>query len=184
MLRLKLNHDFERVHWDFGQFAVVNLNHRYMLVPYIGVIYASFSSPALPTPPPTLSIHIYINRVLFSGLPHSLRYNISNVSCQYIILSNMKEKCLLNVCRQYAADIIGLAERFQIFISQWNLSNLPVYRFPYFVRTPPDSIQRCHFTSIGNRIVEIRRSLDRIISTMAFSLSVSWHPFNEQPPGN
>ena len=30
----------------------------------------------------------------------------------------------------------------------------------------PDSIQRCHLTSIGNHIVEIRLSLDRLISTM------------------
>ena len=39
----------------------------------------------------------------------------------------------------------------------------------------PDSIQRCHLTSIGNPIVEIRRSYDRLISTMGFPLLVRWH---------
>ena len=31
-----------------------------------------------------------------------------------------------------------------------------------------DSIKRCHLASIGNPIVEIRRSYDRLISTMGF----------------
>ena len=38
-----------------------------------------------------------------------------------------------------------------------------------------DSIYRYHFTSIGNLIVEIRRSYDRLISTMGFPILVRWH---------
>ena len=36
----------------------------------------------------------------------------------------------------------------------------------------PDSIWRCHLTSIGNPIVEIRRSYDRLISTTVFPIPV------------
>ena len=38
-----------------------------------------------------------------------------------------------------------------------------------------DSIYRCHLTSIGNLIVEIRRSCDRLISTMGFPMLVRRH---------
>ena len=43
----------------------------------------------------------------------------------------------------------------------------------------PDSIYRCHLTSIGNPIVEIRRSYDRLISTMGFLIPVRWHLYIE-----
>ena len=63
-----------------------------------------------------------------------------------------------------------------------------------------DSIQRCHLTSIGNPIVEIRRiwichltiignpimkirrSDDRLISTMGFPILVRWHLYIETGP--
>ena len=41
----------------------------------------------------------------------------------------------------------------------------------------PDAIKICHLTSIGNTIVEIRRSYDRLISTMGFPIPVRWHIF-------
>ena len=44
------------------------------------------------------------------------------------------------------------------------------------------SIQRCHLTSIGNLIVEIRRSYDRLISTMGFPILVRWHLYIESEP--
>ena len=40
-----------------------------------------------------------------------------------------------------------------------------------------DSIKRCHLTCIGNHIVEIRRSYDRLISTIGFPILVRWHIF-------
>ena len=43
----------------------------------------------------------------------------------------------------------------------------------------PDSIRICHLTSIGNPIVEIRRSYDRLISTMGFPIPVIWHLYIE-----
>ena len=46
----------------------------------------------------------------------------------------------------------------------------------------PDSIQRCHLTSIGNPIVEIRRSYDRLISTMGFPILVRWYLYIESGP--
>ena len=45
-----------------------------------------------------------------------------------------------------------------------------------------DSIKRCHLTSIGNPIVEIRRSYDRLISTMGFPILVRWHLYIESGP--
>ena len=45
-----------------------------------------------------------------------------------------------------------------------------------------ESIQRCHLTSIGNAIVEIRRSYDRLISTMRFPILVRWHLYIESWP--
>ena len=46
----------------------------------------------------------------------------------------------------------------------------------------PDSIQRCHLTSIGNPILEIRRSYDRLISTMGFLILVRRHLNIESAP--
>ena len=46
----------------------------------------------------------------------------------------------------------------------------------------PDSIKRCHLTSIGNPIVEIRRSYDRLISTMGFHIPVRRHLYIESGP--
>ena len=39
-----------------------------------------------------------------------------------------------------------------------------------------------HLTSIGNPIVEIRRSYDRLISTMRFPILVRWHLYIEAGP--
>ena len=46
----------------------------------------------------------------------------------------------------------------------------------------PDSIKRCYLTSIGNPIVEIRRSYDRLISTMGFPILARWHLYIEPGP--
>ena len=46
----------------------------------------------------------------------------------------------------------------------------------------PDSIQRCHLISIGNPIVEIRRSCDRLICTMGFPIPVRRHLYIESGP--
>ena len=46
----------------------------------------------------------------------------------------------------------------------------------------PDSIKICHLTSIGNPIVEIRRSKDRLISTMGFPILVRCHLYIESGP--
>ena len=45
-----------------------------------------------------------------------------------------------------------------------------------------DSILRCHLTSIGNPIVEIRRPYDHLISTMGFPILVRWHLYIESGP--
>ena len=45
-----------------------------------------------------------------------------------------------------------------------------------------ESIWRCHVTSIGNPIVEMRRSYDGLISTMGFPILVRWHLYIESGP--
>ena len=45
-----------------------------------------------------------------------------------------------------------------------------------------ESIKRCHLTSIGNPIVEIRRSYDRLISTMGFPMLIRCHLHIESGP--
>ena len=46
----------------------------------------------------------------------------------------------------------------------------------------PDSIKRCHLTSIGNPIVEIRQYYDRLISTMGFPIPRRRHLYIELGP--
>ena len=43
-------------------------------------------------------------------------------------------------------------------------------------------IKRYHLTSIGNPIVEIRRSYDRLISTLGFPILLRWHLYIESGP--
>ena len=45
-----------------------------------------------------------------------------------------------------------------------------------------EPILRCHLTSIGNPIVEIRRSYDRLLSTMGFPILVRRHLYIESGP--
>ena len=46
----------------------------------------------------------------------------------------------------------------------------------------PDSILRSHLTNIGDPMVEIRRSYDRLISTMGFPIPVRQHLYIESGP--
>ena len=46
----------------------------------------------------------------------------------------------------------------------------------------PNSIKRCHLTSIGNPIVEIRRSYNHLISTMGLPIWVRQHLYIESGP--
>ena len=59
----------------------------------------------------------------------------------------------------------------------WNKTYIS-YRKPL----GPDSISRWHLTSIVNSIVEIRRSYDRVISTMGFPMLVRWHIYIKSGP--
>ena len=52
----------------------------------------------------------------------------------------------------------------------------------YLWRMGDDSIKIYHLTSIGNPIVEIRRSYDRLVSTMGFPIPVRWHLYIESGP--
>ena len=53
------------------------------------------------------------------------------------------------------------------------------YDMPLLQHQGPDAIQRCHLTSIGNPIVEIRRSYDCLISTIEFPILVRQHLYIE-----
>ena len=71
------------------------------------------------------------------------------------------------------------------------IENTHMHIFPYHIHIycklcwchkGPDSIQRWHLASIGNPIVEIRRSYDPLISTMGFPILVRWHLYIESGP--
>ena len=62
----------------------------------------------------------------------------------------------------------------------WSVIHWPYLDAPNVLG--PDSIKRCHLTSIGNPIVEIRRSYDRLISTMEFPIPVRRHLYIESGP--
>ena len=51
-----------------------------------------------------------------------------------------------------------------------------------FLVLGPGSIWTCHLTSIGNPIVEIRRSDDRLISTMGFPILLRRHLYIDSEP--
>ena len=52
----------------------------------------------------------------------------------------------------------------------------------FFMGQGTDSIKRCHLTSIGNPIVEIRRSNEHLISTMGCPILVRRHLYIEWRP--
>ena len=66
-----------------------------------------------------------------------------------------------------AADVLAPSAAI-IMLDEWDLG--------------PDSILRCRLTGIGNPIVEIRRSYDRLISTMGFPIPVRRHLYIELGP--
>ena len=91
----------------------------------------------------------------------------------YTVLSNM---CYFNCDLNYVWNALTtfIAPRLILLANSQSL-----YLGP---RLGPDSIKRCHLTSIGNPIVEIRRSYDRLISTMGFPILVRWHLYIESGP--
>ena len=59
---------------------------------------------------------------------------------------------------------------------------LPMVQNFFFIHLGPDCIYKCHLTSIGNPIVEIRRSYDCLISTMVFPVLIRLHLYIESGP--
>ena len=85
--------------------------------------------------------------------------------------------------------VTGLCEGNSPVISEFpaqralNVENVSIWwRYHGNRALGPDSIKRCHLTSIGNPIVEIRRSYDRLISTMGFPIPVRRHLYIESGP--
>ena len=66
--------------------------------------------------------------------------------------------CAMSICMKYILD-----NTFQ----------------PLWAQIQYNLIQRCHLTSIGNPIVKIRQSYDRLISTMEFPILVRRHLYIE-----
>ena len=67
-------------------------------------------------------------------------------------------------------------------IARWRQSWLHGFQYTSSHGLRAGSIWRRHLTSIGNPIVEIRRSDDRLISTMGFPLLVRSHLYTESGP--
>ena len=89
-------------------------------------------------------------------------------------------KCALkpgSICRYLAS--VGISRPFYFH----NGNSHPEWRSRYSDGAlGPDSIKWWHLTSIGNPIVEIRRSYDRLISTMGFAILVRRHLYIESGP--
>ena len=81
-------------------------------------------------------------------------------------------------------------EQLLLFWPWWEFSNW-LFSISILMESPSlqkkralgaDSIKRCHLTSIGNPIVEIRRSYDRLISTIGFPILVRCNLYIESVP--
>ena len=66
-------------------------------------------------------------------------------------------------------------------VSPWDTSSALLMK-SWFCILGSDSIKIWNLTSIGNTIVEIRRSYNRLISTMGFPILVRWHLYIESGP--
>ena len=84
----------------------------------------------------------------------------------------------LNAIRNLSALFILMASR---VLQHQSISSHNI-EYPSMCFLGADSIKRCHLASIGNPIVEIRRSYDRLISTMGFPILVRWHLYIESGP--
>ena len=94
---------------------------------------------------------------------------LDNMAGTGVVISTMASRwysplCMAHCCSRYSSVIIYVSlARFSVIQGA-------------------DSIKRCHVTSIGNPIVEIRRSYDRLISTMGFPILVRWYIDIESGP--
>ena len=93
---------------------------------------------------------------------------------------NMKSLCLmyLNTLPMYCNGTCILA-----VIEEVTVTRPPV--LSYYISLEhlgADSIKIYRLTSIGNLIVEIRRSYDRLISTIGFPILIRWHLYIESGP--
>ena len=62
------------------------------------------------------------------------------------------------------------------------ICNVTMPAWDYYMYPGPWFNIRCHLTSIGNPIMEIRRSYDRLISTMGFPILVRYKLYIESGP--
>ena len=102
----------------------------------------------------------------------------------FIGLVHMKQK-LYNFCAFFRKDS-------QKRIHEWEFQHDMLIWFGplsivyisecWYITLGADSIKRCLLTSIWNPIVEIRRSYDRLISTMGFPIQVRLHLYIESGP--
>ena len=85
-------------------------------------------------------------------------------------------------CKWYNDECVDIVKSLLLYPSQrsWVGSLCPSACLS--VDQGPDSILLCRLTSIGNSIVEIRRSYDRLISTMGFPILVRKHLYIESGP--
>ena len=83
------------------------------------------------------------------------------------------------------AEYVSIGWRHNVSVSLLPTDSSPHWNVaPWCIVLGPNSIQRWHPTSIGNPIVEIRRSYDRLISTMGFPILIRRHLYIESGPCN
>ena len=154
-----------------NRLSLFQIQSHYSIVPlfiqpwqtHIYWVISACSHIAIPTTKTKHRLYewsIYFEWIL-SDYVKSLRYRlISEASRCLLHYSSYKTECKINMENHC---------RLVLFITS-------------FENLGPDSINRSHLTSIRNPIVEIRRSYDRLISTMGFPLPVRWHLYIESGP--
>ena len=109
----------------------------------------------------------------YQTLVDKLQWKMFNVKCHLIIGDNET-----NPWFNHKDVMVGkLCQHFWSFVRGATLDSSKRGK-------APDSVQRCRLTSIGNPIMEIRRSADGLISTMGIPILVRWHLGIESGPSN
>ena len=116
--------------------------------------------------------------------------NMNQVLLAFILIHHTKKeyKKILKALRKVLLDMINVRKMVMDFeIGVWSAVQLQCCAFHWAQAIlhkvqGPYSIQRCHLTSTGNPIVEMRWSYDRLIPTMGFPIPVRLHLYIESAP--
>ena len=127
------------------------------------------------TPPPT-SLDKYLSlQVTFPG---KCFFCLGKAKWYHVLIKNIKQDITGVIAWWWKINNITGCEFHrvvQVNAIYWSFVYCICYKMYGLSKQGPDSIKRCHLTSIGNPIVEIRRPYDLLISTIGFPIPVRRH---------